>query len=54
MVAGGVGADHRFVIQRTAKRLGTSYIVSFEQGSGRRDERDPTAAREAGRTDQCF
>jgi len=49
-----VAARHRFVIQSTAEGFGAGYIVSFKQGTGRRHERDPAAARESGRTNERF
>ena len=45
VVTAGVRAHDRFVIQRTAERLGACYIVSFQQGSRRSHQRDATAAR---------
>ena len=54
VVTGGVRRNDGFVIQRTAERLGAGYIISFQQGSGRRHERDATAAREPRRADERF
>ena len=54
VVTGGVRRNDGFVIQRTAEQLGAGYIISFQQGSGRRHERNSTAAREPRRADERF
>ena len=50
----GVRRDAGFVIQRTAERDGTGYIISFQQRSRGRDERDPASSRESRRANEWF
>jgi hypothetical protein len=49
-----MGAQDRFVIQRTAQRFGPRYIVLFQEGTSRRHQRNTAAARESRRTDERF
>ena len=53
-VTAHVGAEDRFVIQRTAQRLGACYIVLLQQGAGRRHERDATSAIKSRRSNEWF
>jgi hypothetical protein len=49
-----MGAQDRFVIQRTAQRLGARYIVLFQEGTSRRHQRNAAATRESRRPDERF
>jgi hypothetical protein len=49
-----MGAQDRFVIQRTAQRFGTRYIVQFQEGTSRRHQRNAAATRQSRRADERF